>query len=135
MSLRRHRLGAVLSAALQLALSFGLTANLVFCTDAAGHAAVESAYSADCCADHVLPEGVRRLAGEDDCGCIDTPIFQSPVQSRQRPDYVPPSAQGLLAFLRPYAAACSAAPQRHAILRSPAFPGVPSLPRSVVLLI
>ena len=134
MSLRRHRLGAALSAALQLALSFGLTANLVFCTDAAGHAAVESAYSADCCGDHVLPEGARRLAGDEDCGCVDTPILQSPVEARQRSGYVPPSAQGLLAFLRPYPAG-SMAPQRRPILRSPAFPGVASLSCSVVLLI
>jgi hypothetical protein len=129
---RRHRLGAAVSAALQLALSFGLTANLVFCTDAAGHAAVESAYSADCCGDHVLPGGAG--AGDEDCGCVDTPILQSPVETRQRSEYVPPSAQGLLAFLCPYPAA-STAPQRRPILRSPAFPGVASHSRSVVLLI
>jgi hypothetical protein len=130
-SLRRHRLGAALSAALQLALSFGLTANLVFCTDAAGHAAVESAYSAECCGDHVLPGGAG--AGDEDCGCVDTPILQSPVEARQRSEYVPSPAQGLLAFLRPYPVA--AAPQWRPILRSPAFPGVASLSRSVVLLI
>jgi hypothetical protein len=129
-SLRRHRLGAALSAALQLALSFGLTANLVFCTDATGHAAVESAYSAECCGDHVLPGG----AGDEDCGCVDTPILHSPVEARQRSEYVPPSAQGLLAFLRPYPES-STAPQWRPILRSPAFPGVASHSRSVVLLI
>lgn len=90
MSDTRHSLVAIASAALQLALSLGLTADLVVCTATSGHAAVESAYSADCCDDHLLPEGVR---ADDDCGCVDTPILQSPVEVRQKSEYAPPSPQ------------------------------------------
>jgi hypothetical protein len=90
--------------ALQLALSFGITANLVLCTEASGDVAVESAFSAGCCDDHVLPEGARRLSQGDGCGCVDTPLLQSPVEARQRLEYAPPAPHALPSFLVPYPA-------------------------------
>ena len=120
--------------ALQLALSFGITANLVLCTEASGDVAVESIFSADCCDDHVLPAGARRLSQGDGCGCVDTPILQSPVEARQRLEYAPPAPHVLPSFLVPYAAeqpAFAAVPAR-----GPGAPdGVPSVRRSVVLLV
>jgi hypothetical protein len=117
--------------ALQLALSFGVTADLVFCTEASGDVAVESVFSGDCCDDHALPEGARRVSQGDGCGCVDTPILQSPVEARQRPEYAPPSPHVLPAFLVPYPASVAAAPA-HA-LGAP--DRAPSVRRSVVLLV
>ena len=87
----RNRLVATLTVALQLALSFGLGANLVLCTEAGGHTSVESAYEADCCDDHVLPPGARGLSGDDGCGCVDRPIVQAPADVRQRLESAAPS--------------------------------------------
>jgi len=130
----RRRLAAVLSVALQLALSFGITANLVLCTEASGDVAVESAFSAGCCDDHVLPEGARRLSQGDGCGCVDTPLLQSPVEARQRLEYAPPAPHALPSFLVPYPAEPPAIAA--AAARGPGTPGgVPSVRRSVVLLV
>jgi len=126
----RRRIAAVLSVALQLVLSFGITANLVLCTEASGDVAVESVFSAGCCDDHVLPEGARSLGQGDGCGCVDTPILQSPVEARQRLEYAPPSPHVLPAFAVPYPAESSvsaAIPTRG--------PAAPSVRRSVVLLV
>ena len=130
----RRRIAAVISVALQLTLSFGVTANLVLCTEASGDVAVESVFSAGCCDDHVLPEGARTLGQGDGCGCVDTPILQSPVEARQRPEYMPPSPHVLPAFVVPYpaeSAASTALPTR-----GPGAPdGAPSVRRSIVLLV
>ena len=134
MSGTRHRLAASLSAALQLALSFGLTANLVLCTEASGHAAVESAYSADCCDDHVLPEGVRRVSEDEGCGCVDTPVLQSPVEMRQRLEYAPPAPQ-VPAFLAPDLARFRSKAGTAPVLRSSPPEWVLTVRRSVVLLV
>ena len=83
-SLRRHRNVAVLCAALQLVLSFALTADLVLCQSAAGHVEVESAFSADCCTDHALPAGIRGAEADDACGCIDTPLWRTPLDGRPK---------------------------------------------------
>ena len=130
----RRRIVASLSVALQLALSFGVTANLVLCTEASGDVAVESAFSAGCCDDHVLPGSARRLSRSDGCGCVDTPILQSPVEARQRIEYAPPSPHVLPAFVVPYPAespASAAIPTRG----RGAPDGAPSVRRSVVLLV
>jgi hypothetical protein len=130
----RHGVAAVFSAVLQLALSFCLTADLVLCSSAAGHVAVESAFSAECCNPHVLPEGLR--AG-DDCGCVDTPLFQSPVEVRSRLEHALASLQLVLlpAFARPVLACspltCSASPAH----RSGPSEDALTARRSVVLLV
>jgi hypothetical protein len=130
----RHRLAAVLSIALQLALSSGVTANLVLCTEASGAVAVESVFSADCCDDHVLPEGARRLNRGEGCGCVDTPFLRSPVEARQRLEYAPPSPHLLPAFLAPYVAA-SPTPGPIPMRRAAAAGDAPSARRTVVLLV
>jgi hypothetical protein len=130
----RRRIAAVLSAALQLALSFGITANLVLCTEASGDVAVESAFSAGCCEDHLLPEGARRLSQGDGCGCVDTPILQSPVEARHRLEYAPPVPHVLPSFVAPYAT--ERPPFAATLMRGPGAPdGAPSVRRSVVLLV
>lgn len=124
-------------AGLQLALSFAFTADLVFCTAASGHVAVESAYGADCCDDHILPDSAGRRGGDEGCGCVDTPILQSPGEARQRSEYAPPSPQTRLlpAFLAPHRA--GAVPTSGPILiRRSCAPGqAPPSRRSVVLLV
>jgi hypothetical protein len=95
----RHRLPAVLCAALQLALSLAVTADLVLCTEASGDVAVESAFSAECCDGHALPEGLRSKLDRDDCGCTDRPLLQGPVEVRSRleqPVDAPPLAVGVV---------------------------------------
>ena len=130
-SLRRQRLAAVFSAALQLALSFGLGADLVFCTGAGGHVAVESAYSADCCDPHALPDGLQRTAGNGDCGCIDTPILQSAIEARQRLDGITVmQVLPLPAFRFPTPAAA-----RVSFEVSPSLASATRVRRSVVLLV
>jgi hypothetical protein len=81
---RRHRSGAVFFVGLQLALSVGTAANLVFCSTASGHVAVESAFDADCCPRPPLAQTFGRFHADDDCGCIDTPLLQSPIEARSR---------------------------------------------------
>ena len=80
----RHRFAAVLVALLQLAVSLGTAANLVFCSTASGHVAVESAFDADCCDRPPLTQTFGRGRADDDCGCIDTPLLQNPVEPRSK---------------------------------------------------
>ena len=132
----RHRLVATLAVALQLTLSFGLGANLVLCTDAGGHTAVESAYEADCCDDHVLPSGARSVSGDDGCGCIDRPIVQVPADVRQRLESTAPSViHPLPAFLAAHLASpshrCGSLPSRPSRVPTAAATAL----RSVVLLV
>jgi hypothetical protein len=131
-----HRLVATLTLALQLALSFGLGANLVLCTDAGGHTAVESAYEADCCDDHVLPPGARSVAGDDGCGCVDRPIVQAPADVRQRlesaaPSVIHPLPASFAAHLVSPSLRCGPAPVRPSRVPVGAATGL----RSVVLLV
>lgn len=81
-SVHRHRFRAVLFAALQLGLSMGTAANLVFCSAASGHVAVESAFEADCCDRPPLTQTFSHA--DDGCGCVDTPLLQSPIESRSK---------------------------------------------------
>ena len=72
-----HSRAALLVAALQVALSFGLALNLVICRSAGGHVEVESVF-ADCCTSSPLPEPSRSLLPSSECdGCIDTPLLQT----------------------------------------------------------
>src|SRR5262249_6231950 len=45
-----------------------------------GSVSIESALSADCCTEHALPMGLRAHANT--CGCIDTPLLQTPIERR-----------------------------------------------------
>ena len=131
-----HRLVATLTVGLQLALSFGFGANLVLCTDAGGHTAVESAYAADCCDDHVLPPGARTLAGDDGCGCVDRPIVQAPADVRQRLESTAPSpSHPLPAFLAAHLVSPSLRSGVAPVRPSRASVGAATGLRSVVLLV
>ena len=132
----RHSFVAPFAVALQLALSFGLGANLVLCTDAGGHTAVESAYEADCCDDHVLPPGARSLQGDEGCGCVDRPIVQAPADVRQRLESTAPSlGHPLPAFLAAHLVSPSLRPGVAPVRPSPASVGAATGLRSVVLLV
>lgn len=78
---RRQGKAALFCASLQLALSFALTADLVLCRSASGHVAIESALSGDCCTSHGLPASVRE---SEHCRCIDTPLLDTPLDSRSK---------------------------------------------------
>lgn len=80
----RHPLRAVFLGALQLLLSLGTAANLVFCSAASGHVAVESAFDADCCDRPPWVDTFGLVHAEDGCGCVDTPLLQSPVEPRSK---------------------------------------------------
>jgi hypothetical protein len=79
-----HRLRAVIFAVLQMTLSLGTAANLVFCSAASGHVAVESAFSVDCCPRPPLAEAFGIVHADDTCGCVDTPLLQNPMEPRSR---------------------------------------------------
>jgi hypothetical protein len=81
---------ALLAAALQMVLSFGLALNLVVCCGTGGHVAVESVL-ADCCTSHSPSATSRSVSSTSACnGCIDTPLFQTVLQRD------PDSIRGLL---------------------------------------
>ena len=82
---RRYRAAAALCAVLQVALSFALTADLVLCRTASGHVEIESASAGDCCDSHELFDRLREAYGADDCGCVDTPLLQTPLDQRWQP--------------------------------------------------
>jgi hypothetical protein len=82
-----HRLSAIVGVGLQLALSFAFTADLVLCTEASGEVSVESAFSTECCDEHVVPKAARGQLGRDRCGCTDRPLLQSAVETRGRLDH------------------------------------------------
>jgi hypothetical protein len=84
-TLRRYRAAAAVCAVLQVALSFALTADLVLCRTAAGHVEIESASAGDCCDSHGLFDRLREAYGADDCGCVDTPLLQTPLDQRWQP--------------------------------------------------
>ncbi|HEV7733742.1 MAG TPA: hypothetical protein VGR62_16355 [Candidatus Binatia bacterium] len=76
----QHR-AAVFLAALQLALSLGLPLDLVLCSTARGHVAIESAVGDDCCPGHDDSATDRRSTSDPDCdGCTDTRISRTLLQ-------------------------------------------------------
>ena len=83
-TLRRYRTAALLCAVLQVGLSFAFTANLVLCRTASGQVEIESATAGGCCSSHGILDRFREaLAGAtDDCGCVDTPLLQTPLDQR-----------------------------------------------------
>lgn len=92
-----HFLGAVFFALLQVAVTLGTAANLVFCSTASGHVAVESAFDEDCCPEPPLFGAFSIVGADDHCGCVDTPLLQSPVEARSRLAlWVPQAHSGVL---------------------------------------
>jgi hypothetical protein len=92
----RHFLGAVFFALLQVTVTLGTAANLVFCSTASGHVAVESAFDEDCCAQPPLLDAFGIVHADDHCGCVDTPLLQSPVEARKLALWVPLAHSGVL---------------------------------------
>ncbi len=79
------RRAAVGLTALQLVLTVAFSLNLVVCSAANGHVAVESALADDCCADeHTATPALSR---EPDCGgCTDVPLSKSLIQRNESTD-------------------------------------------------
>lgn len=80
------RWAAVGLTALQLVLSVALSLNLVVCSAANGHVAIESAVADDCCADeHTTSPAISRAP---ECGgCTDVPLSKTLVQRNESTDH------------------------------------------------
>jgi hypothetical protein len=79
------RRAAVGLTALQLVLTVALSLNLVVCSAADGHVAVESALADDCCADeHSAAPVVSR--GPECGGCTDVPLAKTLIQRNESTD-------------------------------------------------
>ncbi len=97
MTRRRVPTTAVLSMALQLVVSFGITARLVLCHSPQGHVAVESSLGGDCCTSEY--PAAAALGGIDACdGCTDTPLLRANVDRRTADHGLRPSPSGTIVF-------------------------------------
>jgi hypothetical protein len=72
---RPHRHAVWLCVALHLFLTLGMASGLVLCVGRDGHAAVESRFAEDCCADEAAGERAERLTRVS-CVCTDAPLLQ-----------------------------------------------------------
>lgn len=79
-----HSRLAIAATLLQLALSFGLTFNLVVCRSTSGHVAIESGLS-DCCTGAPSADDVAVAAGSECDGCTDTPLLPAVLQRDRDP--------------------------------------------------
>jgi len=94
----RYKRGAVFAAGIQLVLSFALSLNLVVCSSATGHVAVESAFD-DCCSGHAVSDSIgSRAHSQEDCGgCTDRPLVETLLQRETRCDRSPLAPPQLMA--------------------------------------
>jgi hypothetical protein len=119
-----------------MALSLGTAANLVFCSAASGHVAVESAFSADCCPQAPLAAAFGIEHADDGCGCVDTPLLQNPIERRSRAGLSLPHGHSVgSAAIVPAAAHYRCAACNRLTLRPPAVEQRLASRRCVVLLV
>lgn len=135
---KTHSRAALFFAAIQLALGFGLSLNLVLCHSANGHVAIESAFADDCCTSYALPEPGSSLLPSSDCGgCTDTPLLEAVLQRAAASDrgILPPPQLVSLGFCLPSLGLApsivSVRPAEGALLPAVAL----SVRRSIVLLV
>lgn len=80
------RRAAVCLTALQLVLTVALSLNLIVCSSADGHVAVESALADDCCAgEHSAAPALSR--GPECGGCTDVPLAKTLIQRNDVTDH------------------------------------------------
>lgn len=80
------RRAALCLMALQLVLTVALSLNLVVCSAANGHVALESASADGCCADeHVPAPSISR--GPECGGCTDVPLAKTLIQRTESTDH------------------------------------------------